>query len=244
MSCSSHGGFPVHIAIVRSILAGAGLSKNDLKNATGRPASREADRMLAARGHTHRESLIHNCSGKHAGWLAACVTAGWDTESYVDIDHPLQRSIVEIMREFSDVEPEPVGVDGCGAPTMRGTVRGLARAFQRLGTDPEMAPIASAMTRFGALVSDNVLPWGRIAIEWGGPVKDGAEGSIALVRQGVGIAAKSRSGNKVAAAAAVLEVAARLGLLTDAMNEALEDVRSPAVIGADRAVGSWELVTT
>jgi L-asparaginase II len=242
LSCSSHGGFPVHIAIVRAILTDAGLSEDDLRCPTDRPEVREADRMLAARGHTSPERILHNCSGKHAGWLAACVTAGWDTGSYLENGHPIQRSVVEIMREFSRVEPEPAGVDGCGGPTLRGTVTGLARAFQRLGTDPEMAPIASAMTRFGALVRDNVRPSGKIALQWGGPVKYGAEGSLALVREGVGIAAKSRSGSRAATSAAVLEVADRLGMLTAAMDEALADVRAPSLIGGNQPAGAWELV--
>ena len=242
VSCSSHGGFPVHIAIVTVILTDAGLSTSDLKCATDRPLDPEADRILAASGHTHRESVLHNCSGKHAGWLAACVAAGWDTSSYLNAGHPIQRSVVEILHEYSDVDPEPVGVDGCGAPTLRGTITGLARAFQKLGSDPEVAPIATAMSRFGALVADNVSPSGRISLQWGGSVKTGAEGSIAMVRQGVGIAAKSRAGNGAAAAAAALEVAERLGLLTDSMEEALDDVRAPQVMGGGRRVGAWELV--
>lgn len=244
VSCASHGGLPVHIAIARSILADAGLSERNLRCATDRPEVPEADRMLAARGRVDPERILHTCSGKHAAWLAACVTAGWDTDSYIDQEHPLQQSVVAIMHEFSGVDPEPAGVDGCGAPAARGTLTGLARAFQRLGTDPEMASIASAMTRFGALVRDNVRPSGKIALQWGGPVKYGAEGSLALVRQGVGIATKSRSGDRDATAAAMLEVADRLGMLTDAMNGALENVRNPAVIGGGRTVGAWELVGT
>ena len=199
--------------------------------------------MLAARGRVDPERILHTCSGKHAAWLAACAGAGWDTSSYLDVEHPLQVSVVDIMREFSDVSAEPLGVDGCGAPTTRGTITGLARAFQRLGTDPELVPIASAMSRFGALVRDNTRPSGRIALQWGGPVKYGAEGSIALMREGIGIAAKSRSGNRAAVAAAALEVADRLGMLTASMNEALTDVRAPAVIGGSRPVGAWELVS-
>lgn len=242
VSCASHGGFPVHVAIVKAILANAGLSEEDLGCAVDRPLDPDADRRLAASGHTHQESVLHNCSGKHAGWLAACVVAKWDTRAYLELDHPLQISIVEILQEFSGVDPEPRGIDGCGAPTLRGTIRGLAKAFQRLGHDAEMADIASAMTRFGALVADNVRPSGRISLQWGGPVKVGAEGSIAMVRQGVGIAAKSRTGNEYAAAAAALEVADRLGMLTDGMSTALKDVRTPVVMGGGRTVGAWELV--
>lgn len=242
VSCASHGGFPVHLAIVQAILHDAGLTTSDLQCTVDRPLDAEADRLLAAAGHMHRESLLHNCSGKHAGWLAACVAAGWKTATYLDFDHPLQQSVVDTLHEYTGIDPEPRGIDGCGAPTLKGTITGLARGFQRLTTNAEIESIATAMTRFGSLVADNMRPSGRIAAQWGGPVKVGAEGSIALSRSGVGIAAKSRSGSDVAAAAAAVEVADRLDMLTASMHDALYEVRFPAVEGGGQRVGSWELV--
>ena len=37
--------------------------------------------------------LGHNCSGKHAGMLAACRAHGWPLHPYRDLAHPLQRRI-------------------------------------------------------------------------------------------------------------------------------------------------------
>ncbi len=244
ITCASHGGYPVHLAIVRQVLADAGLTESHLRTTRGRPRSRTADAWLIARGDTTKRPVLHNCSGKHAGWLAACVHAGWDTATYLDETHPLQRSIVDVVREYTDVDPTPTGVDGCGAPTLRGTIRGLATAFQRLDTAEELAPIKSAMSRFGALVADNLDDDGRVSLVWGGPQKVGAEGSFAMSRSGVGIATKSHSGNARIAVAAALEVASRLGMLTDAMVDALQPQIAPRVIGAGRVVGHVELVKT
>lgn len=244
VTCASHAGYPVHIAIVRQILTDAGLTEADLMTAKGRPRSRIADSWLIARGDTTKRPVLHNCSGKHAGWLAACVHAGWDTATYLDESHPLQQSILDIVREFADAEPTPTGVDGCGAPTLRGSVRSLAVAFQRLDTSVEMAPIASAMSRFGPLVVDNLDDDGRVSVMWGGPQKVGAEGSFAMARSGIGIAAKSHSGDARTAVAGALEVASRLGMLTDAMTDVLGPQLRPPVIGASRVVGRAELVTT
>ena len=46
-----------------------------------------------------------NCSGKHAAMLATCVVNGWPTDSYLDLDHPLQHAIAAT---FAATTGEPV----------------------------------------------------------------------------------------------------------------------------------------
>ncbi|GMQ92896.1 MAG: asparaginase [Acidimicrobiia bacterium] len=242
ITCASHGGFPVHIAIVETILEDSGLTKNDLRCPPDRPLSAAAHELQLIRGNAADESRFHNCSGKHAGWLAACMVAGWDTETYLHPDHPIQRSVMKIMSDVTEMDPDPVGIDGCGAPTLRGSVMGLARAFSRLGTDDELAPMARAMTRFGALVADNLRPDGRSALWWGGPQKIGAEGLIGMTRNGITIAAKAHSGRSEVAVAAALVTAEQIGALPPVASDALEQQIRPPVIGAGRPVGRMELI--
>ena len=242
VSCASHGGFPVHLSIVDAILTDHGLSVDDLRCPPDRPLAPSAHNLQLARGNARKERRFHNCSGKHAGWLAACAVAGWDTATYLDREHPLQQSIIEIMRDISGIEPDPVGVDGCGAPTLRGSTRGLANAFVRLGTDPELAPVAKAMSRFGALVADNLRPDGRTALWWSGPLKSGAEGLVAMSRGDIAIAAKSHSGRSEIAVAAALVAAEKIGALPQAMADALVDEIRPPVIGGGAVVGNLELI--
>jgi len=242
VTCSSHGGFPVHVAIVDAVLTDHGLTSDDLQCPPARPPSREAHEQLLLSGIRDKQRRFHTCSGKHAGWLAACVVARWDTSTYLEPDHPLQRSILTIMREASGLDPAPVGVDGCGAPALRGSVRGLARAFGRLGADDELAPMARATARFGALVADNMRPDGRVAAWWGGPQKVGAEGIFAMTRGGVTIVAKSHSGKSEVAIAGALTTAHKIGVLSQGAADALEDEMSPPVIGAGRIVGRMELI--
>lgn len=242
LTCASHGGFPVHLGIVEAILTDHGLTTHDLRCTPDRPLSRTAHDLQLTLGNSSREARFHNCSGKHAGWLAACSVADWDTDTYLDVKHPLQQSIIDTVHEMTGIDPEPTGVDGCGAPTLRGSVRGLARAFSMIGTDPAMQQIHRAMTRFAGLVADNVRPDGRTGLWWGGPVKAGAEGLFALTRNGVTIAAKSHSGRPEVTVAAALVAAERVGALTPAMLNALEDEKRPPVIGAGRTVGHMELI--
>lgn len=242
ITCASHGGFPVHVAIVETILEDSGLTKDDLRCPPDRPLSTTAHELELMRGNPADESRFHNCSGKHAGWLAACIVAGWDTETYLHPDHPIQRSVMQIVSDVTEMDPEPLGIDGCGAPTLRGSVMGLARAFRRLGTDDELAPMARAMTRFGALVADNVRPDGRLALWWSGPQKIGAEGLIGMTRDGITIAAKAHSGRSEVAVAAALVTAERIGALPPVASNALEQQVRPPVIGAGKPVGRMELI--
>ena len=170
--------------------------------------------------------------------LAACVAAGWPTETYLEPDHPLQVGIVELIADVTGVPATPAGVDHCGAQAARGTVKGLALAFARLTVDNRFAMAADAVARFPSLVADNERPEGLLGRWWGGPVKVGALGTIGLGRHGVGIATKARTGDNGAAVAAALSAADQLGLISDATREALSEVAEPTVFGGGRPVGA------
>lgn len=238
VASASHGGWPVHIAIVRTMLADVGLDESALQTPAVWPLAQGARDLQAHRGTTAPRSIFHNCSGKHAAMLGACVAQGWPIETYLDPEHPLQQRILELVDNATGIRPEPVGVDGCGAPTLRGTVRGLARAFASLASSDRCRRATSAVSRFPALVADNSRPDGKLARWWGGPVKVGAEGQIGIGRHGIGIAAKADSGRSDAAVAAVIAVADQLGLVSDAMRDALVDEIAPPVLGRGYPVGT------
>ncbi|WP_310962247.1 asparaginase [Nocardioides terrisoli] len=133
LACASHSGEPFHIEGVRRILAGAGLTEDALQTPRDYPLDDDA-RDAVIRAGDGRQSVLMNCSGKHAAMLATCVANGWPTETYLDPDHPLQQ---QIARTFAELTGEPVGtvaVDGCGAPLLSTSLTGLARAFARLAT--------------------------------------------------------------------------------------------------------------
>ncbi|XAS77359.1 asparaginase [Dermatophilaceae bacterium Sec6.4] len=131
LASASHSGEPFHLDGVRQILTTHGFTEDDLQNTPDLPYDAQArDAWLAAgNGPT---SLAQNCSGKHAGMLAACRSADWDPLTYLHVDHPLQR---EMAATIGDLAGEPIAataVDGCGAPVMAISLAGLARAFGRI----------------------------------------------------------------------------------------------------------------
>jgi len=241
LMCASHSGWPEHLAIVGALLESVGLDEGALQTPPAWPLSKGAEDLQQRRGAASPRSIFHTCSGKHAGMLAACVAAGWPTVSYREPGHPLQTRILDLITEVTAIEARPPGVDGCGTPAARGTVRGLARGFSALTFDGRFVTVADAMSRFPALVADDERADVLLGRWWGGPVKAGAEGSIGLSRHGVGISAKARSGSGTAAVAAAVIAADRLGMVSDAMQDALAGVTEPVILGGGEPVGAMTI---
>ncbi|MFG2921983.1 asparaginase [Streptomyces sp. NPDC048305] len=129
LAAASHSGEAFHLDLVRTMLAEHGLKPDDLQTPPDLPLDPvEAESYLAAGG--VREPLTMNCSGKHAAMLAVCVRNGWDTATYLDPAHPLQRLVGEVVAEAAGEPVAALGTDGCGAPLMAIGLVGLARAFR------------------------------------------------------------------------------------------------------------------
>jgi L-asparaginase II len=237
LACASHSGTAAHVAIVRAALAAGGLEESALLCPPDLPLGQGARARALADGRRKRR-VSHNCSGKHAGFLRACVAKGWPLATYTSPDHPLQRHVIELLCELTGIDGRPPGIDGCGAPTLHGSIRGLARAFARLSIDNRFAEARTAMTRYPALTSGNERPDGRLAMWWDGPVKGGAQGLIALARHGVGIAVKSHEGSIDVAVQGAIEIAHRLHLLSPPARDALTSLHEPPVLGGGQVVGA------
>jgi L-asparaginase II len=184
---------------------------------------------------------VQNCSGKHAGMLATCVAAGWDTATYRDPKHPLQQAIATTVAELADEPVAAVGVDGCGAPVMAISLTGLSRAFSRLAMAVPGSPehrVAAAMrahpewvggTRRGVTALMRGIP-GLIA-------KDGAEAVYAAaLPSGLAVAVKVADGNDRAAPVVLAQALREVGVTADVLDE----VGRPPVLGHGEPVGAIE----
>lgn len=238
IACASHSGDPVHVALVDATLVAAGLSEADLRCPPARPRP-DADRRLAAAGDVAPSRRYHNCSGKHAAMLAACVTAGWDTHTYTDPGHPLQKRIREIVGDMTGIEPGPPGVDGCGAPVWRVTTVGLARAYSRLGSDDRLTRIREVMARYPMIVSGEGRADGLVGRWMGAPAKAGAAGCIGVAAAGHGVASKAWSGSGAVAGVGALEGLRWMGVMVPALADALDGVARPKVLGGGEVVGRY-----
>ena len=101
IACASHLHRPEQLEPVRSLLAKAGATEDDLE--CGPEPTR----------------LEHNCSGKHAAMLLLCRERGWPIEGYRLASHPCQQEMLAEIAGAAEVEPDsmPTAVDGCGVVT-------------------------------------------------------------------------------------------------------------------------------
>ncbi len=166
--CASHDGRAEHLSTAKEILATAGLTEDALGNTADYPLDPDAqDAAIRAGG--VKTALQMNCSGKHSGMLATCVHNGWDLESYLHVDHPLQLRITEMVPQLAGEEASFIGVDGCGAPAHALSLTGLARAFRSVA----LAPSSSAAGQVATAIRQHPEMLG-------GPTRD-----ITLLIQGV-----------------------------------------------------------
>ncbi len=192
VACASHDGRPEHVAAVEQILAGVGLTSDDLRNTPTLPLDVEAA-TAAVREGAGPASVLQNCSGKHAAMLATSVRNGWPTTGYLAPDHPVQAAILAHLA--ATIGPvAQVGVDGCGAPAPTATLSGLARAVRRIAVD--RTAIHRAMTTHPEMVGGPTRDVTVLMRQVPGLlVKDGAEGvQVAALPDGRAVAVKIADG--------------------------------------------------
>ena len=232
--CASHDGRPEHVAAVREILAGAGLSDRDLANTRTLPLEPDAARAVVRAG-GGPESVTQNCSGKHAGMLATSVLNGWPTAGYLGPDHPVQRLIVDDLTKRTG-HVGAIGVDGCGAPAPVTTLAGLARAVRELAVSGHV--VHRAMAGHPEMVGGPRRDVTRLMqLVPGLIVKDGAEGvQVAALPDGRAVAIKVADGGGRARTPVTLAALRSLGvdIAADAIVEAILGHGEP--VGAVRAL--------
>jgi L-asparaginase II len=243
--CSSHNAEPVHLGAVRALLRRTGLGTSALRTPPAWPLGE--DEM--ARAQT-RNPLFHDCSGKHAGMLLACVRSGWDPTTYVQRSHPLQRKVSRAVRRATDQSDVAMGVDGCGAPVHGVPLAAMATLFARLVRSERMGPLAEPTDRaIGAMLAEPYLVGGRdrddtAVMEVTGDVvaKEGAEAldCAGVLSSGLGVAVKIADGGYRAAGPALLHALAQVGGLDGSHATALSDRLRPPVLGGGVPVGRLE----
>jgi L-asparaginase II len=203
VACASHNGEQRHREIVKEMLDRMGLPVSALRAGDDEehdesPTSWEPEKQLA-----------QNCSGKHAGMLAACLARSYSIDDYDDFDHPHQRTVKTIVsRYWRFPESEMiVGRDDCTLPAYAAPLRALATGWAGIA-DPSHGPVAH---QFGACRIAEAMaaePFmvagtGRLNTQLmqvtGGRIlaKDGAEGVLcmALRERGLGVAFKVEDGS-------------------------------------------------
>jgi L-asparaginase len=185
IACASHRAAPAQIDAVRSLLAKAPATEDDLEcgEQEGRPPG----------------AIHHNCSGKHAGFLAVCPARGWETAGYRLAEHALQHELREQVAQAAELGATeiPTAVDGCGVLTFALSLERMAGSFALLGQLEGADRILAAMRAYPELVGgEGSLDTDLMRRQPGWAAKGGAEGLLcAVATDGTGYAVKCEDGN-------------------------------------------------
>jgi L-asparaginase II len=222
VACASHNAEEFHLAAVRSILEKAGLSEDDLQSGTHPPMyGPEAEKMVR-RGDDPRP--IHsNCSGKHAGMLAVCVHEGYETLSYRDPGHPLQRRILGLVADVCGLEEDEIllASDNCGVPAFALPLRRFATGLARIATGEELPDelveaalhVRNAMRAYPFMVAGTERLDTELMERTHLLVKGGAEAVLAVGNpEGWGLVLKISDGSQRAVRPAALAALGHMGV--------------------------------
>lgn len=197
LTCSSHGGEPMHVSTAAALLRKGEFDEEDLLCGAHMPFDDKAAAEIRAAGE-EPSPLHNNCSGKHAGMLLATRVMDVPSAGYIDPDHPVQVLIQSTLADFAGIAAGeiPIGVDGCGVPAFFLSLHRAAFAYARLMATSEgpaapgaleryseSAPVAvEAMTSFPAYVAGNWSITTPLIEAFGGELlaKEGAEGFYAM----------------------------------------------------------------
>jgi L-asparaginase II len=242
LMCASHNGEEMHVEQVTSILRKSGSSTRQMRCGCHVPYRFTFFDQPMPEGFAYDERH-HNCSGKHSGFLAYCVQHGLPTDSYTEVDHPLQQKIRQAVAHLAGLSEEELalGIDGCSAPNYAMPLSRLARSYARLA-QPEsdglygesLQQLGQAMSAHPELVSGtgrNDADFMRVGRgDW--VTKVGADGVqvVGSRSRGQALAIKVMDGNKAALFAATLEALDQLGWLDDAQRQELAPWRAQVLL--------------
>jgi len=223
LACASHQGSKYHANKIKKWLSVIGLDKNDLKCGV-QPPSASSDREILRKLEKSPSQLNNNCSGKHAGFLTVNKFLNFP-QNYIDVNHPLQKEIRNILSELSGEEIINYGMDGCSAPNFMCSIKGLALAMAKFSCPRKLGAVRSKAINFAResmymnpyLVAGKNRACTELMQASQNPiiVKTGAEGVFlaAVPEKKVGIALKVFDGSSRASEACIASILVRLGAL-------------------------------
>jgi L-asparaginase II len=243
LTTASHCGSRDHRTSVVSFLERHGFDETDLQCPPDWPLG-HAERAEYATAGGLPSAVAMNCSGKHAGFLAATRHQGLDTREYLNPNHPLQVAIEKVIEQWTGEKIAFSSTDGCGAPLHALSLKGLGLGIARLSS----AEKAEAKTLLNAVTKH---PWaldgvGRANTKTieviGGIAKIGAEGLVVIgTPDGVSVAVKILDGSMRATTPVALEALRLVGAITpDQCEEILAVVAEPVTAG-NRVIGGLEV---
>ena len=236
LGLASHTAEPNHLKTLEVLSKELRVDFEELQCGAHPPINLGAHQSYLRAGE-HITAQHNNCSGKHLFMLGACHAHFGSPKEYLSPEHPLQRTILQLLNRFGTIETTVI--DGCGAPCFVSDLKVLAQVWGTLKDidSPALTRIRKAMLSQPWYYSGSERLDYQLASEGRGLLtKVGAAGLIAgiLLDKGISFAIKIRDGSDAARPLAAHEVLRKLGHVRS-HNETL--VRQNV---SGTPVGHWE----
>lgn len=240
--CASHYGEEFHRQVIMRMLDKMGLTLDNIHCGEG-PMSIKQEYLLELVAQGYQWNQSHSdCSGKHCGFLAACLKQGFPIDTYDTIGSPLQSQVLTVVAKMCEIRPEKILIaeDGCGVPVHGLPLYNMALAYAKMANPENLEPeyqaacrsITTAMNNAPEMLAGTNGFCTELLKHSHGKLigKLGAEAvyGIGVIGRDLGIAIKIDDGNyERPLNPAVMEVLKQLNVLTSQEMIALSQFVSP-----------------
>lgn len=259
LMCASHNSEPRHISRALNMLKKAQADEEDLR-CGGHPALSQTVNNAWIKNNYEPTGVCNNCSGKHAGMIAAIKAIGADVATYHHESHPLQQRVKRVTEELSGLDAHGVtwSIDGCNLPAPAIPLYCLATTYAAFAEAADetkgkesvserrqaMSRIFHAMSDYPELVGGEERFCTVLMQAFQGDLigKLGADGCYGIgirasdqtARLGaegaVGISVKIEDGSIPILYCAIAEILEQLDIGTSAMRRELDGFHHPAIL--------------
>lgn len=253
--CASQRGELAHERSLESLLKKLELAEEQLICGKSYPLNEEAKEAYI-KANKGKRKLLHNCAGKHIGFLAYAKEYGLDMTHYDGLEHPLQKAIYQSLMMMSEADSSEIqrGFDGCGAPVYSIPLQNIAISYLKFAmpelikdeaTKEAVVKIGQVMQAHPTMIaSPNFIC--TILLEDDNIIaKGGAQGvyCLALKKEKISIALKVLSGSELVWPILVAEILAYLEYDNVETIAKLKKLRSNNILNDNgQVIGSTKVI--
>ncbi|WP_257349298.1 asparaginase [Pseudalkalibacillus decolorationis] len=189
--------------------------------------------------HKPQRKLLHNCAGKHLGFLAYARERGFGLDRYEEMEHPLQQEILHHVADLSETSISQINtaIDGCGVPVHGVPLKNMAISFLKfmapeliedMQTANAVKKIGKVMNEHPEIVASHNFICTVLLDDHNIIAKGGAQGvyCLALKKERISIALKVLSGSELIWPVLVAEILKKLNYSNKATIDRLLQLRS------------------
>lgn len=199
---------------------------------------------------------MHNCAGKHLGFLAYAREKGYDLSTYGELDHLLQQEIFNTLVELSETPATEIerGTDGCGVPVYAIPLKNIAISYLKFvapdlvenqETAQALGEISKVMNAHPEIVASENFICTSLLQDNNIVAKGGAQGvyCLALKKERISIALKVLSGSELVWPVLVAEILIKLNYENQATIDRLLALRSDKILNDNgKQIGATKVI--